>query len=106
MKSKWITFALALAFAVPAFAQKPAAEKITDGPRVEGVGDNWAIIAWTTNTGGSSVVKYGTSAGSLTQTAEAPYSDNEKTQGPEPSRSPEKPEAQHPVFLHSGVRSG
>ncbi len=55
--------------------------KITDGPKVEGVGPNWAIVAWTTNTGGSSVVRYGTDANSLTQTAEAPYSDNEKSKG-------------------------
>jgi phosphodiesterase/alkaline phosphatase D-like protein len=81
MKSKWIAFALVLALGVPALAQKPAAEKITNGPVVEGVGDNWAIIAWTTNTGGSSVVKYGTSASSLNETAEAPYSDNEKSKG-------------------------
>lgn len=61
--------------------QKPKAqaEKITNGPRVEGVGDNWAVIAWTTNTGGSTIVHYGTSQGSLTQTAEAPYADNDKT---------------------------
>jgi phosphodiesterase/alkaline phosphatase D-like protein len=80
MKSKWITFALALAFAVPGLAQKPAAEKITDGPKIEGVGDTWAIIAWTTNTGGSSVVKYGTDTNNLNQTAQSAYSDNEKSQ--------------------------
>ena len=78
MNAKWITFALALALAVPGLAQKPAAEKITNGPVVEGVGDTWASIAWTTNTGGSSVVKYGTDANNLSQTAESPYSDNEK----------------------------
>ncbi len=60
--------------------QKAQAVKITDGPRVEGVGKNWAVIAWTTNTGGSTVVRYGTDQNNLSQTAESPYSDNEKTQ--------------------------
>jgi phosphodiesterase/alkaline phosphatase D-like protein len=51
--------------------------KIIDGPRVEGVGNNWAVIAWTTNTGGSSVVHYGTNRNSLSQTAQTSYSDVE-----------------------------
>ncbi|HET9840070.1 MAG TPA: fibronectin type III domain-containing protein [Candidatus Angelobacter sp.] len=58
---------------------KAPAVKITNGPKVEGVGPTWAVIAWTTNTGGSTVVHYGTSNNSLGQTAQAPYSDNEKT---------------------------
>jgi phosphodiesterase/alkaline phosphatase D-like protein len=60
---------------------KHEALKITDGPRVEGAGKNWAVVAWTTNTGGSTVVKYGTDKNSLNQVAQAPYSDNEKSQG-------------------------
>lgn len=81
MVTKRIGFLLlALAFALPLAAQKPAAERIVGQPKVEGVGDSWAVIAWTTNTGGSTVVHYGTSQGSLTETAQAPYSDNEKTQ--------------------------
>jgi len=48
-------------------------------PRVEGVGPTWAVIAWTTNTGGSMVVRYGTDANNLSQTAKAAYADNEKT---------------------------
>jgi phosphodiesterase/alkaline phosphatase D-like protein len=59
---------------------KSEALKITDGPRVEGTGDTWAVIAWTTNTGGSTVVKYGTDRNNLSETAQAPYSDNEKSQ--------------------------
>ncbi len=59
--------------------QSPALQ-ITDGPRVEGVGDTWAVIAWTTNTGGSSIIRYGTSGNSLTQSAMSPYADNEKRQ--------------------------
>jgi phosphodiesterase/alkaline phosphatase D-like protein len=78
------TIALAAALAVSATAapkhpQKAQAVKITDGPRVEGVGPTWAVIAWTTNTGGSTVVRYGTDPDKLTQTAESPYADNEKT---------------------------
>jgi|SRR5215467_12379457 len=59
---------------------KAQAVKITDGPRIEGVGPTWAVIAWTTNTGGSTVVHYGTAKNELSQTAKAPYADNEKTQ--------------------------
>jgi len=58
---------------------KAAAEKIVRGPVVEGVGDSWAVIAWTTNTGGSTVVKYGTDPKNLSATAESPYADNDKT---------------------------
>ena len=50
-----------------------AAEQIIDGPRVESVGPTSAIVAWTTNTGGSSILRYGTNASSLSQTAESPY---------------------------------
>ena len=70
---------LALAFALPLAAQKPATERIIGQPVVEGVGDTWAVIAWTTNTGGSTVVRYGTDQSHLSKTSEAPYSDNEKT---------------------------
>jgi phosphodiesterase/alkaline phosphatase D-like protein len=58
--------------------QKHEALKIVDGPRVEGTGNTWATIAWTTNTGGSSVVKYGTDRNSLAETAQAPYADSDK----------------------------
>jgi phosphodiesterase/alkaline phosphatase D-like protein len=78
------TIALAAALAASATAapkdpQKAQAVKITDGPRVEGTGPTWAVIAWTTNTGGSTVVRYGTDANKLSQTAESAYADNEKT---------------------------
>ncbi len=49
------------------------AERITNGPVVEAVTGNSATIAWSTNTGGSSVVKYGTDPNNLNQTAEEPY---------------------------------
>ncbi len=65
----------AMALAMAAYAQtKPRAERILDGPRVEGTGDTWAVIAWTTNAGGSSIVRYGTNQNALTQVAESPYS--------------------------------
>lgn len=53
--------------------KKAEAVRIVDGPRVEGTGDTWAVIAWSTNVGGSTVVRYGTDANNLTQTAESPY---------------------------------
>jgi phosphodiesterase/alkaline phosphatase D-like protein len=62
------------AFAAPAKGQGTQTIQITDGPRVEGTGDTWAVVAWTTNAGGSSIVHYGTHQNSLTQTAESPYS--------------------------------
>lgn len=80
---------MALALVIPAWTQQRARDKaptekamnlkIVDGPRVEGVGADWAVIAWTTNTGGSSVVHYGINPSKLNETAESPYADNEKT---------------------------
>jgi phosphodiesterase/alkaline phosphatase D-like protein len=89
LRMKMFGLFVALALALPLAAQKPEpesaqaqksqAERITNGPVVEGVGDTWAVIAWTTNTGGSTVVKYGTDQNNLSETAQAPYADNEKT---------------------------
>lgn len=79
---------LALATAISASAQtgrdpnhteRAMDLKIVNGPRVEGVGADWAVIAWTTNTGGSTVVHYGTDPNRLNETAESPYADNDKT---------------------------
>jgi len=47
--------------------------KITNGPVIEAVSPNSAVVAWSTNEGGSSVIKYGTESTNLTQTAQAPY---------------------------------
>ena len=89
MNRKWISLALAFVLASAVYAQKkpekPAqhkhgeAERIVKGPVVEGVGDTTAVIAWTTNTGGSSIVHFGTNRSSLNETAESPYSDNDKS---------------------------
>ncbi|MCU1331625.1 MAG: hypothetical protein JWM08_617 [Candidatus Angelobacter sp.] len=75
-----LTAALAVSATVlPKTPEKAQAVKITDGPRVEGTGPTWAVIAWTTNTGGSSLVRFGTAANNLSQTAKSAYADNEKT---------------------------
>lgn len=74
-----LAFAFSLSLAAQMAAQKPEPVKITNGPVVEGVGDTWAVIAWTTNTGGSTVVHFGTDQNNLSQTGQAPYADNEKT---------------------------
>lgn len=78
---------------VQSFTTKPegsgggqGALTITDGPRVEYVGNDKAEIAWTTSTGGSSIIHYGTDPNNLSQTAEAPY-----------SRSDAPPTGQHAV---------
>lgn len=46
---------------------------MTHGPNIEYVGKDSAQIAWTTNTGGSSVVHYGTDPNNLNRTAEESY---------------------------------
>ncbi len=56
-------------------------ERITHGPVVEATGNSWATIAWSTDTGGSSVVRYGTDKNQLTNTAEAPYADDKAGKG-------------------------
>jgi phosphodiesterase/alkaline phosphatase D-like protein len=45
--------------------------RITNGPVIEHVGDNRAVIAWSTNRDSTSVIKYGTDKNNLSQTAEA-----------------------------------
>lgn len=50
---------------------------IVNGPIVEFVNQNSAVIAWTTNSGGSTIVQYGTDPNSLSQRAQAPYADRE-----------------------------
>lgn len=56
------------------FAQNnPNAVQITNGPNVEYLTPNEAIVAWSTNVPSSSLVKYGTDMNSMNQTAEAPW---------------------------------
>jgi Purple acid Phosphatase, N-terminal domain/Repeat of unknown function (DUF5648) len=76
MKPKYQILVLALAALVllgtaAAFPQQQMT--ITDGPRIEDVSDHSAEIAWTTSTGGSSVIRYGTDPNNLNQIAESGY---------------------------------
>ncbi len=52
---------------------KAEAVKIVNGTVIEEVTDHSAIIAWSTNVRGSSIVRYGDQDEKLTQTAEVPY---------------------------------
>jgi hypothetical protein len=54
-------------------AQNPQNLQITKGPVLEMVGDTSAVIAWSTNVPGSTVLMYGTSPNNLTQSAQAPW---------------------------------
>lgn len=47
--------------------------RITNGPVIEHLDQNSAIIAWSTNMRSSSIVRYGTDPNNLTQTAEASW---------------------------------
>jgi phosphodiesterase/alkaline phosphatase D-like protein len=47
--------------------------RIVDGPRIEFLAQDHAVIVWTTNVPSSAVVKYGASPNSLTQTAQQPW---------------------------------
>jgi Purple acid Phosphatase, N-terminal domain len=48
------------------------APRITKGPAVEFSGDQSAVVTWTTNSNGKSLVHYGLNAQDLTETAESP----------------------------------
>src|SRR5437868_11682877 len=76
--------ALALSFALCGLgvAQNNTQQlQITNGPTVEGVGDTWAVVAWTTNEGSSSVLHYGTDQNNLNQTAQQDYQKSQSSQG-------------------------
>jgi phosphodiesterase/alkaline phosphatase D-like protein len=53
--------------------EAPSSAKITNGPVIEYVGHNHAIIAWSTSAPASTIVKYGTDPNALSQTAQAPW---------------------------------
>lgn len=61
-------------------AQSPVGEgarrytdiRIIDGPRIEFIGNNSAVIAWTTNAPASGVLRYGTSPDAVGELADAP----------------------------------
>jgi phosphodiesterase/alkaline phosphatase D-like protein len=60
----------------PSQSGQPQNLQITDGPRVESVTGNSAILAWSTNIGSSAIVHYGTDPKNLSQMAEAPWSNS------------------------------
>jgi hypothetical protein len=72
---------LAIAQGYDRRSDRPQNERITNGPVVESTGHDWAIIAWSTNTGGSSIVRYGTHPDHLSQMAESPYVDDSRHRG-------------------------
>ena len=81
---KRLVLALVLCFAVCGIAigqNNNQQLQITNGPVIEGVGDSWAVIAWTTNEGSSSVFHYGTDQNNLNQTAQQDYQKSESSQG-------------------------
>ena len=74
--------ALALSFAMSAIGLSQNQQlQITNGPVVEGVGDTWAVVAWTTNEGASSMLHYGTDQNKLSQTAQQDYQKSQSSQG-------------------------
>ncbi len=54
---------------LPSGFQNTPGLRIVEGPRIDFLGANEAVISWTTNVPSSAVVMYGTSPTSLTQTA-------------------------------------
>ncbi len=59
--------------------QLAAQVRITQGPVLESVSDHSAVIAWSTDKAGSTVVNYGTGPRNLSQVAEAPWGANGRT---------------------------
>lgn len=55
--------------------------QITDGPRMEFIGDTTAVIAWTTNVPSSTVVRYGTDRNNLSQTSQKEWGGQENAGG-------------------------
>jgi phosphodiesterase/alkaline phosphatase D-like protein len=80
MRRTTLLFALILSLSLWSFAQaqgtgqeRAQAAQITQGPKVEHVDNNSAVIAWSTNVSASSVVRYGTDRNNLDQRATAPW---------------------------------
>jgi hypothetical protein len=67
--------AMVMAPALPAFAEHDAkaAVKIVNGPVIESVFDDHAVIAWSTNAQSSTTLKYGTDQNNLNQQVQAPW---------------------------------
>ena len=80
MRKGILALALSFAMSTIGLAQNQQLQ-ITNGPVVEGVGDSWAVLAWTTNEGSSSVLHYGTDQNNLSQTAQQDYQKSDSSQG-------------------------
>src|SRR4051812_5010886 len=68
---------LAVVLFAAQFAFAQTAVQITDGPKIEFVGDTTAVVAWTTNVPSSAVVHYGTDRNNLNQTAQQEWGGND-----------------------------
>ena len=82
MKARFLVVALAAVFAAIMTYTPPqlaAQVDITQGPVLESVSDHSAVIAWSTNKDGSTVVNYGADPRNLDQVAEAPWGANGRT---------------------------
>lgn len=80
MRKGILALALSFALSTIGLAQNQQLQ-ITNGPVVEGVGDSWAVVAWTTNQGASSVLHYGTDQNNLSQTGQQDYQKSDSSQG-------------------------
>jgi len=73
---------LLLLFSGAAWAQgKPKAERITNGPVVTETTRDSAEVSWSSDSPGSSIVKYGTSPNALNETAEKPWGGKREPNG-------------------------
>jgi len=59
--------------AVPQQEPEELNVRITNGPHIESVTGDSAVIAWSTNVNASTVLRYGTSPAQLSLTAETPW---------------------------------
>lgn len=69
----FVTVTLFVLWAVGLGSAQSKNLQITKGPTVEHSTSNSAIVAWSTNVNGSTVLKYGTDPNNLNQTTEAPW---------------------------------
>jgi phosphodiesterase/alkaline phosphatase D-like protein len=82
MNARFLVVVLTGVFAAMMICAPPhmaAQVDITQGPVLESVSDHSAVIAWSTNKEGSTVVNYGTDPRNLSQVAEAPWGANGHT---------------------------
>jgi hypothetical protein len=83
-------------------------EKIVKGPDIEELGPTWAQVRWSTDTGGSSVVRYGTDPNHLDRKAEAPYQTDQGRPGETHRVRLEhlRPETTYYYMVYSGQGEG